>query len=172
MKTSLWLALASLPLAFVLAPRPGSQAAAQSPLLGASAIQFEPVLIYDQAGGTLTGPVRQTLTVYNNGSVRYSELEDDGTLSGSTGRSTYASVSPLDVKLLVRELAAAGADSLPDITLTVSDVPLHTVTFVKKPGTDAKAHSFSFYPFGAYGDVFGVIQAFISAHGLGTGSSS
>jgi hypothetical protein len=152
------LALAAAPLA-LLAPAPSSQQGTVvipniQPLL-----QREPTLVFDITGFSLLGELHTSMVVYNDGLVSYSNRS--GFLGGD-GQSCTVSVPQNAVRKLTRNLAGAGAGALEDNQQLVLDVPLTTVTFMK-PGTDTKAHTFSFYIGGsAHSEVSQIIGEFVA----------
>jgi len=162
MKAILLAALVVTPLLVFLAPTPTSQTAGTVIGPGAlGAFTREPTLIYDVTGFTLAGELHVNAVVYNDGLVSYSSRSG---LFGVVEQACTVFVPPTDVKKLTDALAGAGAGTLPDKLLFVSDVPLQTVTFMK-PATDTKAHSFSWYiaP-GAYTAVQTIINDFLQKH--------
>jgi hypothetical protein len=148
MKKGLLLALAAAPLLALVAPRAHSVEGTDDIVTLPIGIQNEPVLIYDLSGGTLLGPVRRTLTLYDTGAAAYSNF--DGFLTaeagfGDAGTATYFQVSIDEVQELIRKMVRAGALKAGDGTPFVADVPLTTISFVDKPAAQATIRTFSFY---------------------------
>ena len=100
-----------------------------------------PILVYDVSGSTLLGPLHRHLAVYDDGHASYSAA---GGLPGAQPEAVFTYVGEKAAAQLLADLRAAGAFQLCDAQLLVSDVPLTTVT-VLTPGTDARAHSFSYW---------------------------
>ena len=127
---------------------------------GQQQIKQEPVLNFDVTGGTLLGPLHTRFTVYNNGLVTFSEASGfaDSSSAGTTR------VSDTVVDRLVKDLEDAGGFKLSDQTITVSDVPLTTVT-VFRGDTNAKAHTFSYWlGIDQYAKIAQVIDDFYNAY--------
>lgn len=125
----------------------------------------EPLLIFDTTGGTLTGTVHEHLIVYNDGLASYSAASlvvfpEPGEFIDA--RTT--SLSPDEVEALRVALGKAGASTLVDNNVFIADAPIHTVTFFRKPGTDAIGHSFSFHGGEQHGKVAAIIFALIDEH--------
>lgn len=110
------------------------------PIAAPGKIKREPTLIYDVSGSTLTGPVHTNLVVYNDGFVTYSNFSSFGSTNVAV---TTKFVPETVVKALTFDLQAAGAHTLSDSGGIVFDLPTTTVTFMR-PGTNAKARTFSF----------------------------
>ncbi|MDF1800085.1 MAG: hypothetical protein P1V81_12980 [Planctomycetota bacterium] len=126
-------------------------------------IKFEPVLIHDVVGGTLTGAVHTHLTVYNNGFMTVAKFHDVVFPAPGTDKDVAtASLSPAEVQQLQADLRASGAFGLPDQEATGADIPLTTMT-VFRGATDAKAHTFSYLmgtsPYAAAQDVVDQLMA-------------
>ena len=122
-------------------------------------IDREPVVMFDVNGGTLLGPVFEHLAVYSDGSASYTSFSS---LAAASVEGT--TVSADDLNRLVQDLEAAGARTLLDQQMTVTDVPLTTVTLFRG-STDAQAHSFSYW-IGAdvYDTTDDVLSEFIATH--------
>lgn len=106
--------------------------------------KFEPVLIYDVVGGTLTGSVHTHLTVYNNGFMTVAKLNDLVFPGPETDKDVATgSLNPVELQQLQADLRGSGAHALLDQKATGADIPLTTMT-VFRGGTDAQAHTFSF----------------------------
>jgi len=132
---SLLLALAAVPLA--------GEHVAIRPVLQtngcANAIVHEPLLVYEVRGGTLVGPVDLHLVVYSDGAARIVDVSD-----AEFPRAAVAHTDPDAVSDLLRDLERVGGMLGCDELGMVTDVPLHTLTMLK-PGTDARAHTFSWW---------------------------
>ncbi len=117
----------------------------------------EPVVVFDETGGTLAGPVHLHLAVYNNGLASISRK----TRTGSSAADVKM-VSPEAVKALFSALQAAGAGSLPDDRTIATDVPLKTVTFFLAPGPRSGSNTFSYLKaHDSYGRVDSILRRFI-----------
>lgn len=121
-----------------------------------------PLVVVDRTGGTLLGPAHMHLLVYNDGHVVY------GSRSGAPG-DAHDFHRRLDLKAvqgLHARLLAAGAMTLGDQTMQVTDVPLTTVT-VLEPKARASANSFSYW-IGVEGHepVETLLRGFIQEHVL------
>ena len=126
----------------------------------APGIRQEPILNFDVSGSTLTGPFHSRLTVYNSGLITASQCS--GFTGGNSAGTGYA--APAQVEKLRRELIDAGGLVLPDQNLSVADIPLTTVT-VFNGGTNAKAHTFSYWVgIKGYGQIAQIISDFSLAH--------
>jgi hypothetical protein len=101
----------------------------------------EPVLIYDVTGSTLLGPIHAHFTLYNDGFATYSSVSGYPT---SVGDAWTASVTQLQIKVLLSELEDADVFQLCDQPMWVSDVPLKTITILDG-GSDAYAHTFNYW---------------------------
>lgn len=99
----------------------------------------EPMLVYDVAGSTLSGPTYLHLAVYDDGHALISATTD----TGDPGRAATAVLARTEVQALRTALAAQGAWTQCDDTAQVSDVPLRTVT-VLEGTTRAVARTFSY----------------------------
>jgi hypothetical protein len=163
MKATLLVALVATPILVFLSPSPTSQGAPGIVIQPPTVFAFtrEPTVFYDVTGFTLLGELHTTLAVYNDGLVSYSARSG---FLGTSDQACTVFVLPSDVKRLTRELALAGAGTLQDNLQLVLDVPLQTLTFMQ-PGTDTKAHTFSWLiaP-GAYSDVSTILGEFIQEH--------
>ncbi len=138
---------------------PGSAIGIAAPTACPNKVAVEPVVLYDVTGSTLAGPYHQHLTVYGNG---FATLARDPVVGGSVVETVF--LPPADVAQLRTDLAALGAASLCDIPTPVSDVPLNTVT-VLSGGTDARAHTFSFFlAIKQHGAVKTLLETFIATH--------
>lgn len=159
-------ALAFSPLAF-FAVRP----AAAVPGGCGNLFPNEPLVLFDTTGFTLSGSlIHQNLVVYGSGIAAYSVSSQQLTppLEGSFdfGDAKVAMLTPETAQRFLRELAFAGAFSLCDEPAFVADVPPSTLT-VFNGGTDAAAHSFSFFGGGLsqpHATVAQIVDAFITAH--------
>lgn len=129
----------------------------------ANSMAVEPVLIYNLSGGTLLGPMHLCLVVYGDGLATISR-RDSSTPPAGTAESKH--VSPASLQSLSLALAAAGAElSCDQVSPVMQDVPLATVTVFSASGTDAAAHTFSYWQAssGPYGAVESILQDFIGA---------
>ena len=160
MRTFVALALAAVPASLLALTFVGGSPDAQSGSIPTPLLKREPVLNFDVTGGTLTGPLHQRYTVYNDGLITGSDCGGPfGTNSGGT-----ASVSATEAETLRKVLIQAGGMVLPDQNIFVSDVPFTTVT-VFVGDTDAKAHTFSYWlGTGAYATIDQKIADFMAAH--------
>ena len=167
MRRSMLLSLVSLPAlilaAGALVPDAEGQVAIQPvPFNLCNSIQREPVLSYDTSGGTLLGPFNVNVQVFNNGEIKYSRsiglLPDVAVV--------HASAPIAAVKQLRNDLQAAGAFTLCDQAMFISDVPLNTVT-VYRGNMNGNFHTFNFWIGGgsnAYGNVLQIINEFVTTH--------
>lgn len=105
-------------------------------------IAMEPVLLHSLSGGSLSGTTEEQLVVYNSGLMVISKSNVFFGTVDVDARSAQLSEAALMV--LRRRLDAAGAFGLGDTGISVTDVPLHTLT-VFKGATNAHAHSFSYW---------------------------
>jgi hypothetical protein len=126
-------------------------------------IRQEPVVVFDETGGTFAGPVHLHLTVYNSGQASIAETRwNDPDRSGSAAVTT---LPPEAAKELFVALQAAGAGSLRDNPRMAADVPLKTVTFFTAPGTNSGTNSFSYrVAERPYAQVDAIFRRFICAH--------
>ena len=131
---------------------------------GGGSTPFEPILIHDVVGGTLTGTVHTHLTIYNNGFATVAKLHDS-VLTGSVEKDVAtAALTPAEVQQLRLDLRASSASTLPDQPAWGADVPLSTMT-VLRGGTDALAHTFSYqFASGAYDAPAAVVQGLMEQH--------
>lgn len=131
----------------------------------ASQIVHEPVVVFNVTGATLAGTVHRQLTVYNNGFVTISKLDNqvfpaqqrvvDVQTAGIGGERAFN---------LVLRLVQNGAGTLRDQPLVVSDVPLNTLTVLEGKEV-AASRTFSWWVgIGEYSGVQRVINDFIQAH--------
>jgi hypothetical protein len=105
-------------------------------------LQATPIVTFDVSGFTLAGPLHTHLVVYDNG---LAALSSAGGFPGSgDGTAEFEFLPPADALGLLSDLRAAHAFELCDDTTQVADLPLTTVT-VMTPGSDSKAHSFSYW---------------------------
>lgn len=107
-------------------------------------IAREPVLIFDQTGGTLVGPVHQNLIVYSDGLMAYSLANNVVIPGGGEFIDARIAFHP-DVDQLIKDLGAAGAGTLQDGGFFVVDAPVNTVSFFRSPGTNARGNTFSYF---------------------------
>lgn len=119
-------------------------------------IAREPVLIFDQTGGTLVGTVHQNLIVYSDGLMTYSIANNLIFNGGQEFIDARVAYHP-DVEQLIKDLGAAGAATLDDGGFFVSDAPINTVTFFRSPGESSRANTFSFFGGTDYAETTGVI---------------
>ena len=126
-------------------------------------IRQEPVVVFDETGGTFAGPVHLHLTVYNSGQASIAQTRwNDPDRSGSAAVKT---VPPEAVKELFVALQAAGAGSLRDNPRMAADVPLKTVTFFTTPGPNSGTNSFSYrVAERPYAQVEAILRRFICTH--------
>jgi hypothetical protein len=140
MNTSRLLNLAVLGLVPALPALPAAQQVGAQPELTAAGCQnkimHEPVVSYDVTGSTFAGPFHEHFTVFNNGFASLSRLTN---FSGADAQT--ANISAADVAQLRTDLAATGAYSLCDITASVSDIPLTTITVFRGNGGMARTNT-------------------------------
>ncbi len=119
-------------------------------------INREPLVTFDVSGGTLTGPVFEHLTVYDDGFASYSSL------SGSKAAVVRSKmISQQEFNELEAALMSSQAMNLMDQDFTVTDVPLSTVTFFRGD-TNAHSHSYSYWiSSGDYSQVEEILNKFI-----------
>ncbi len=123
----------------------------------ANVIVHEPLLVYEVRGGTIAGPFDLHLVVYSDGAARIADLTD-----AEIPRGAAAQTDPDAVSDLMRDLERVGGMIDCDSLGTYTDVPLHTLTMLK-PGTDARAHTFSWWiPENGAGAMEVRIQEFIA----------
>jgi hypothetical protein len=162
MKLRLFLAAAAFPALTFLAPITSSSPAGETSIVpGIGNVVQEPVLVWDVTGSGIAGPLHSNVVVYNNGLVSYSSFF---LFTGNDGQACTTNVSPSTVKRLASDLAKAGAGTLGDNSSMGADIPLTTITFFQKPGTDSSAHTFSFFHGTAYMDVQTILWDFQSKH--------
>lgn len=99
-----------------------------------------PVLLHQVSGSTLAGPYEALVTVYSDGHATCSSID---ALTG-VGTMSVATLGEGELLSLVQALRAAGAFDLHDQSMIVMDLPLTTIT-VLRGGTDAAAHTFSYW---------------------------
>ena len=136
---------------------PGKLAVGDSPC--ESIWGTEPILMYDCSGGTLLGSVHEGLILYSNG-LAIRTKKDVADLRGTV---EFKELSSGSVRALWDELMAAGAASMCDDPVYVSDMPLTKVTVFAPADIDAVAHTYAYYlaPAGAASFVELVIRSFI-----------
>ena len=133
--------LAALPLAFTLAPSPANPATAAAAQAGCQDLWAQhPLVVYDVTGSTLAGPVDLSLVVYDSGVAKLSSASG----APGQGKARVEYLTPQATLALARALFQSGSFQTCDQPLAGSDVPLKTLT-VFRGGTDAKAHSFSWW---------------------------
>ena len=120
-------------------------------------INRQPVLLYELSGITLLGPVTQTVVAYSSGDITMSQM-----IGHSNPPSVIrAQMSVVSLESFLVAMYGAGVAGLQDQEFSVTDAPLRTVT-VLSPGTDAIAHSFSYYiPDGDYAGVSELLRRFV-----------
>ena len=145
------------------APRAETTQVAIGPVSVCNSIDSSPVLIYNFAGGTLTGTLHTQFAVYTNGLATISRVNN---LVFPTGTDdvdaalTY--VDPTLVKNLAKQLVKRGAFKLCDQSLAVADIPLTTITVINE-GPTTRAHSFSYWVGSdEYAEVHALVQDFIN----------
>lgn len=129
-------------LAFSIVPLAGEHVAIRPVAQTAgcmNAIVHEPLLVYEVRGGTLAGPVDLHLVVYSDGAARIVDVTD-----AELPRAAVAEADPEAVSDLLIDLERVGGMLACDSAGFVTDMPLHTLTLLK-PGTDARAHTFSWW---------------------------
>ena len=122
----------------------------------------EPVVMFSITGGTLTGSIHRQLSVYNNGFATIAKL-DDGPIFGLSEDVDTAGVGPAAANQFLLDLVAAGAVSLPDQQIFISDVPLNTLTILEGKQL-ALSRTFSYFGGGQYNNVQQIIDTFIQTH--------
>jgi hypothetical protein len=142
----------------------GGGAVAGAGLIGPQCLNrhaVEPTLVYSSSGSTLLGPSHETLVIYDNGLVMASRMS---AVSAGASVMLTKTVSTDVIDALSAQLAALGASELCDDDALVIDLPLITVTIFDEPGTDACAHTFSYYQTfsGAHAAVDQAIQDFLA----------
>lgn len=167
MRRSILLSLVSLPLLVLAAgslvpDAEGQVAIGPVPIDVCNSIQREPVLSYDTSGGTLLGPYNVNVQVFSNGEIKYSRsiglLPDVAVV--------HASAPTAAINQLRTDLYAAGAFTLCDQDMFISDVPLNTIT-VYRGNMNGRFHTFNFWIGGtnnAYGNVLQIINDFVNTH--------
>ncbi|MEO6710157.1 MAG: hypothetical protein ABI054_11970 [Planctomycetota bacterium] len=121
-------------------------------------IAHEPVVLFEVAGSTIAARVDRTLTVYADGSMLMSEA---GT-AGSRGHCMRVQTTPGVVADLKLALIKAGAQTLCDHQIQVTDVPLRTLTMMGG-SQDSRAHTFSYWtPEPEYAAVDAELETFIA----------
>ena len=122
----------------------------------------EPILIYQQTGGNLTGAIFLELTVNSDGQVTLARQDR----ANPTGKVCTATVKADRLQELARDLRSAGALRLQDLaSAPPPDVALTTVTVFACRGNsgNCSANTFSYYvPSGRYSQVEDLVQAFIA----------
>jgi len=102
--------------------------------------QHEPVVTYDIAGGTLLGPIYLHLAIYNSGHAIISRT----TMDPDPGACQTSFLTPAEIQQLRADLIAANVATLCDEQLSVSDVPLTTISYFR--GTsNAAVRTFSYW---------------------------
>ncbi len=118
-----------------------------------------PLLVYDVSGTTLFGPAYLHVAVYDDGHVMAARLGADP----SSGQMAIALLTPEELQQMRADLELWGAFGLCDEPVSVSDVPLTTVS-VFRGGTDSAAHTFSYLVAGgAHGGVQQVVDQLLAA---------
>jgi hypothetical protein len=103
-------------------------------------IVHEPLVLYEVTGGTLLGAYDLQMTVYADGIVHL----NSAVMFGERPRAVVAYVGAAAARDLASQLERAGAFQVVDQSLTVTDVPLHTLTILRA-ATDARAHTHSWW---------------------------
>jgi hypothetical protein len=160
MRTALALA------ALVLAPTAAAQTITPGPgIFPSESVDHEPLVIHDVSGGTLAGPIHSHAVVWSDGSITFSERSTNFIFPVTETTRVVAGHAPKsEATRLIRQLRRLGAFDESDSAMTVSDVPLQTLT-VALPGTDSRSNSFSFYlAAGRKGPMLQLINAFLDAY--------
>ena len=144
-------------------------------------MDVEPIVMLNVSGSTLLGPVQYNLIVYSNGQTMFIRSEGfptggggDSGLDGSDPQQLLSPVpvalvqnlmlSEIEVDQLVADLRRAGAQTLCDQEVQVTDVPLQTLTILEARA-DAVAHTFSYWGgVGDYADVAQTVDSFIATY--------
>lgn len=122
-------------------------------------IPHEPLVVYDNSGGTLAGLFDLSMTVYNDGWVRASTYTQ---FSGASKSETAYVGSQLAAQF-ARDLAQLGAGTLCDQVSFANDLPTQTLTLLRD-FTDTRAHTYSWVEGNAsYWPVEQRVQAFFAA---------
>jgi hypothetical protein len=142
--TALLLSIAGCSALFAVAPH--AQHSIQQSRHCNNSIRHEPLLLFEQSGGTLLGPVYRNLTVYSDGRATLTQDVSAVFDAEATTDTKVASVSlsPNNVAALWTILVDAGAFTLCDADAQVFDAPLNTVT-IFDGRTDADAHTYSYW---------------------------
>jgi hypothetical protein len=142
--TALLLSIAGCSALFAVAPQ--AQHSIQQSRTCPNSIRHEPLLLFEQSGGTLLGPMYRNLTVYSDGRATLTQDEAAAFDSEEVTETMVASVSltPDNVAALWAVLVDAGAFTLCDADAEVFDVPLNTVT-IFDGRADADAHTYSYW---------------------------
>lgn len=118
----------------------GYAPAAREARVGAdNPIAHEPVIVYEVTGGTIAGPYDLQLTVYADGLARLSSATRT-----KVGRTLTRDVGHEAAIELATELARVGAYFASDQVMTVTDVPLSTLTILQG-APDARSHTYSWW---------------------------
>lgn len=117
----------------------------------------EPIVMFELSGSSFAGPVERLLTIYGDGSMKLAAADAAG-----PGKCSVGQLTPENALAFQQALAQAGAGSLCDDGLFVTDVPLRTLTFLRG-GQDTRAHTFSYWlGDGDYAAVDALLEDFIA----------
>ena len=125
----------------------------------------EPTVVWDSSGSTLLGSIHLRVSIYSDGLVTASKFFP--TLPGPiqpvcVEKAKTKTIPVAQVRMFHQTLLAAGANTLNDNPLVVTDVPLQTMTFFRHPGPNARSHTFNYWATnGAWGNVDALIRQFI-----------
>ena len=144
-------------------------------------MHIEPIVIYNVSGATLLGPEQFQMTIYSNGLASFTRFAGGGLQQGdlqqtgpegagpgeppsTIGIATTVNLSINEANQLASDLRRAGAQTLCDQEVYVTDVPLQTLTILEAR-SDAIAHTFSYWTgAGQYSDVAVVMDNFVEAY--------
>jgi hypothetical protein len=122
-------------------------------------IVHEPLIVYDNSGGTLAGLFDMSLTVYNDGWVRVSAY----TSVNDASKSATAFIGHAAAVALAAQLSQLGGGRLTDQVSFALDLPTQTLTLLRD-ATDTRGHTYSWLEGNAtYGPVEQRIQTFLAA---------
>ena len=121
----------------------------------------QPMLIARSSGDTLLGPVFQLLTVYSNGEMSLSRVDP----VDAAPKISTAVLGKGELLALMHQLRTAGALSMCDQAVQITDVPLQTITIFMGSDGLSRANTFSYYSgFGEHAAIDVVLSDLVANH--------
>ena len=129
------------------------------PVACTNVIPHEPLVVYDNSGGTIAGLIDVGLTVYNDGWVRASVVSQ----VTNTTKAEVAYVGPQLAGAFALDLRQLGAGVLCDQVSFANDLPTQTLTILSN-NQDPRGHTYSWLEGDAsYAPIDQRIQTFLHA---------